>query len=136
MLTEKQVSFQDRKRENAPKFHTTLTLLKSNLSYLELFIKHFITAIKSISKFFVYCCHSDVDFTKNCILTNLKDKITFKGIEKHRCGLPKTVSKHPLKYVLAILFLVVYVRCFWIVLWHLSEFSQAQSGKPSIFTCG
>ena len=26
--------------------------------------------ILSISKFFVYCCHSDIDFTKNCILTN------------------------------------------------------------------
>ena len=24
----------------------------------------------SISKFFVYCCHSDIDFTKNYILTN------------------------------------------------------------------
>ena len=26
--------------------------------------------ILSISKFFVYCCHIDIDFTKNCILTN------------------------------------------------------------------
>ena len=26
--------------------------------------------ILSILKFFVYCCHSDIDFTKNCILTN------------------------------------------------------------------
>ena len=26
--------------------------------------------ISSILKFFVYCCHSDIDFTKNCILTN------------------------------------------------------------------
>ena len=26
--------------------------------------------ILSISKFFVDCCHNDVDFTKNCILTN------------------------------------------------------------------
>ena len=26
--------------------------------------------ILSILKFFVHCCHSDIDFTKNCILTN------------------------------------------------------------------
>ena len=26
--------------------------------------------VLSISKFFAYCCHSDIDFTKNCILTN------------------------------------------------------------------
>ena len=26
--------------------------------------------ILSILKFFVYRCHSDIDFTKNCILTN------------------------------------------------------------------
>ena len=26
--------------------------------------------ILSISKFFVYCCHHDIDFTKNYILTN------------------------------------------------------------------
>ena len=26
--------------------------------------------IKSILKFSVYCCHSDIDFDKNCILTN------------------------------------------------------------------
>ena len=26
--------------------------------------------VLSISKYFVYCCHSDIDFTKNCILTN------------------------------------------------------------------
>ena len=28
----------------------------------------------SISKFFVYCCHSDIDFTKNHILTNCYSK--------------------------------------------------------------
>ena len=26
--------------------------------------------ILSISMFFVYCCHSAIDFTNNCILTN------------------------------------------------------------------
>ena len=26
--------------------------------------------ILPISKSFVYCCHSDIDFTNNCILTN------------------------------------------------------------------
>ena len=26
--------------------------------------------ISSILKFFVYCCHSDIDLTENCILTN------------------------------------------------------------------
>ena len=65
--------------------------------------------IFSVSKFSVYCCHSDIDFTKNCILINFpihsqslvkilyrsdKDKITFKVIEKHRYGLLKTVSNH------------------------------------------
>ena len=47
-MLRKQVSFEDRKRENAPKLPTILTLLKSNLSYLELFIKHLITAIENI----------------------------------------------------------------------------------------
>ena len=65
--------------------------------------------IFSVSKFSVYCCHSDIDFTKNCILINFpihsqslvknlyrsdKDKITFKVIEKHRYGLLKTGSNH------------------------------------------
>ena len=58
--------------------------------------------------FFVDCCHGDIDFTENYILTNFnsqsissekfvavdKDKIASKMIEKHRYGLPKTVSKH------------------------------------------
>ena len=39
-----------------------LTLHKISFSYLEL-------AILSISKFFVYCCDSDINFTKNSILT-------------------------------------------------------------------
>ena len=52
-MLRKQVSFEDRKRENAPKLPTILTLLKSNLSYLELFIKHFITAIETIE---IYLC--------------------------------------------------------------------------------
>ena len=64
--------------------------------------------ILSISKFFVYCCHGDIDFTENYILTNFnswsikgekfvavdKDKITSKTIEKHRYGLSNTVSQH------------------------------------------
>ena len=55
------------------------------------------------------CCQGDIDFTKNCILTNFnshsqslvrilwrsdKEKITFWAIEKHRYGVQETVSKH------------------------------------------
>ena len=60
----------------------------------------------SISKFFVYCCHSNIDFIWNYIFTNSihsqllvkilqrldKEKSTFKSIEKY--DLWKTVSKH------------------------------------------
>ena len=41
-----------------------------------------------MSKFFVHCCHSDVDFIRSD-----KDKIFFKAIENNRYGLRKTVSK-------------------------------------------
>ena len=60
-----------------------------------------------ISKIFVYCCHSDIDFIKNCTLTNFNSySITgenfiaetwiasFKAIEKYRYDLRRTVSKH------------------------------------------
>ena len=55
----------------------------------------------SISKFFVYCCHSNIDFTKTHISTNFnlqpiivkilkrsdKEKTTFRAIEKYWYGL-------------------------------------------------
>ena len=129
---------------------TILTPPKTNLSYLEVFFKQFITTIENIRfkiylsfiwiqthrifpshggyllstlqvpgvgfsvagldrakfgfywfHFFVYCCHSDIDFAKHYILTNFNPdqfvvKISrlksFKAIEKYRYDLRKTVE--------------------------------------------
>ena len=53
--------------------------------------------ILSISKFVVYCCHSDIDSSNNCILTNFNSyPITGENFVAIRLqyGPPKTVSKH------------------------------------------
>ena len=50
---------------------------------------------RKYTKFFVYCWHSNKVFSKTYLLTSSNIGENFIAIELYRCGLWKTISKHP-----------------------------------------